>query len=147
MAQMQMIRIIIILFCLALTASSAARAQDFYTTEQIRAEYAQPPGERKVSSSSGSVTGENDTMVGPGMEVRDVGGVRVIVPQGAKVYREGSQVIFEDTGEYLARRFAMLEDEIAYLKEDLLRKERAIEGLKKEVARMQETLYLEGGTE
>lgn len=41
----------------------------------------------------------------PGMEIISVDGLRILAPKGLRVRKEGSHIQYEDTGEYLARRF------------------------------------------
>lgn len=66
-----------------------------------------------------------------GMELIQAGTVRILVPKGARVKREGSLIIVEDLGEYVGRKFLEMEERFAKFeeKEEELRKE--IEELKK----------------
>lgn len=120
------------LWCICLLPVVAA-GQEFYTTEDVRSEYDQLFESPRLSTPSGSMRQANDSAVGPGMEIKDVGGIRVIVPKGARVYKDGSHVVFEDIGEYLARRFEVMETEIAALQENLHRHEQEIARLKEEL--------------
>lgn len=120
-------------------------AQQFYTTQDIRSESEQPFEPQRIVTPSGAVLQGNDSVAGPGMEIKDVGGARVIVPKGAKVYKEGSRIIFEDIGEYLARRFETLEAEITLLRARLQQNEQQIEGLMEEVRRLTTQRVSEGG--
>ncbi len=60
-------------------------------------------------------TGNPDEHLGPGMERVTIGGVSISAPKGMRVSKEGSRIKFEDTGEYMARRFDDLENRIAQL--------------------------------
>lgn len=60
---------------------------------------------------------ESGAIPGPGMEVVPVGGLNIIGPKGMRIRKEGSQIIFEDIGEYLGRRLQGLEDKVRVLEE------------------------------
>ena len=51
------------------------------------------------------VTPEDANTLRPGMEMRKVGGINMVVPEGVQFYRQGAQVKMEEAPEYSARRF------------------------------------------
>jgi len=59
-----------------------------------------------------SISGDN---VGPGMEVIKIDQVNIIAPKGTRVRKEGSQVVFEDLGEYLGRKFDEIEQRFSQI--------------------------------
>lgn len=63
--------------------------------------------------------------VGPGMEVIEIGETKVVVPKGTKVHKTGSLITFEDTGEYMSRRFEELDTRLKQIEaqQEELRKE------------------------
>ncbi|MBN3038526.1 MAG: hypothetical protein JW869_03815 [Candidatus Omnitrophica bacterium] len=71
--------------------------------------------------------------IGPGMELLQIGTVRVIVPKGTKYEDKGSKVEVEGIGEYVGRRFLEMEERFAAL-------EAKEEALKEEVARLKEEI-------
>ncbi|MDD5428339.1 MAG: hypothetical protein PHI58_03765 [Candidatus Omnitrophica bacterium] len=78
------------------------------------------------------MTPENINEVRPGMEVKKIGGINMVVPEGTQFYMEGSQVKMEEAGEYAARRFKSmtenfkaLEDKVTKLEERVLKLEKA----------------------
>ena len=50
--------------------------------------------------------------VRPGMELKRVGGINLVIPEGAKVYQEGSHLAMEEPEEYAARRFKEMDARI-----------------------------------
>jgi hypothetical protein len=43
--------------------------------------------------------------IGPGMEIKKIADVNLLVPIGTQVRQEGSLIVVETTGEYAARKF------------------------------------------
>jgi hypothetical protein len=74
--------------------------------------------------------------IGKGMEIVSMEGLNIVVPKGAKVTKEGNKIFFEDTGEYLARRF----DEMEKRFRDIEAKQ---EEIKKEIKEMKKSVYKE----
>lgn len=76
--------------------------------------------------------------VGPGMELLEIGTVRVIVPKGTLYEDKGSKVEVEGIGEYVGRRFLEVEAHFSELeaREEVLRAE--IEELKQKVEQLQQ---------
>ena len=68
--------------------------------------YAQEYNEKKKPPQDmHEMTPENINDLRPGMEVRKVGGINMVVPEGTQFYMEGSQLKMEEASEYSARRF------------------------------------------
>lgn len=84
----------------------------------------------RYGPSGAVVQKEEGARTGRGMEVVWVGGLNILVPAGMRVRKEGSQIIFEDIGEYLGRRLQSIEDRIRDLedaRQEMERKLLAIE--------------------
>lgn len=76
----------------------------------------------------------------PGMEVRKIGGINMMVPEGSRVYKQGATLILEDDGGYAARRlkdmndrFFKMEEKQKYLEERYKKLEEEIKELRKAV--------------
>jgi hypothetical protein len=95
-------RLLIVLFSIFCVTVSLAQQEDTLPTEQNVSIVA--PGGDKVDTQK--------FKVGPGMEIIKIKGANIIVPKDTRVYRQGSQIIYEDIGEYLGRRFEELEKRI-----------------------------------
>ncbi|MBN1912872.1 MAG: hypothetical protein JW788_00575 [Candidatus Omnitrophica bacterium] len=96
------------------------------------------PGKVATSSTvtyegiNADVTGQK-SIAGPGMEIVDLNGMKIIAPKGAKIRREANRIFFEDTGEYLARRFDEMEKRFALTDEK-------IEELRKEIIQLRKDI-------
>ncbi|MGE5197280.1 MAG: hypothetical protein ACM3IL_02115, partial [Deltaproteobacteria bacterium] len=51
----------------------------------------------------------------PGMEIKKIGDVNLVVPVGTRVHQEGSLVVVEPLDEYTARKFIDIEKHFAAL--------------------------------
>ena len=74
----------------------------------------------------------------PGMEVKNVGGINVIVPQGTRVHKEGSQIVYEDLGEYLGRRFYELTERLETLRGEQEKQSALLSQLQQEIEKIRE---------
>lgn len=72
-----------------------------------------------------------------GMELIQAGTVRILVPKGARVKREGSLIIVEDLGEYVGRKFLEMEERFAKFEEKEEERRKEIEELKKALDEIQ----------
>jgi hypothetical protein len=117
--------IVCVLYCVsACRAASPDAAANVETTA--------PPASADLYAPSGSpASKEAGALPGPGMEVVPVGGLNILVPKGMHIRKEGSQIIFEDIGEYLGRRLQALEDRVRGLEETQRDMERKIQGIEK----------------
>jgi chromosome segregation ATPase len=59
----------------------------------------------------------------PGMELKEFGKVRYLIPKGSEVRKEGGLVIVEDITKYTSRRFAEMEKRFAQI-ESVVKKDR-----------------------
>ena len=66
-----------------------------------------------VVTYAGNAEKTKKNKIGQGMEIISMEGLNIVVPKGAKVTKEGNKIFFEDTGEYLARRFDEMEKRFA----------------------------------
>ncbi len=69
------------------------------------ASFAQSNGDYKKLKDTRELTPKNANQLRPGMELRSIGGINMVVPEGTQYYTEGSQVKMEEASEYAARRF------------------------------------------
>ena len=69
----------------------------------------------------------------PGMEIIQSGTVKLIIPQGSKVNRDGSLIIVEDIGAYVGRRFLDVENSLTELRTNEQRLEKIIGQLRKDL--------------
>jgi len=81
---------------------------------------------------------EEGIQVPPGMELRKIGGINMVVPNGLKVYKDGPVFRMEEDGGYSARRFKetderfnKLEEAQKKLEEDIAQLRKAIESIRK----------------
>lgn len=51
--------------------------------------------------------------IGPGMEIIQLDEVNIVAPKGTRVRKQGSQILFEDSGEYLGRKFDEIDKRFA----------------------------------
>jgi hypothetical protein len=86
----------------------------------------------------GTKVDKKNFRLGPGMEITTLGEINIVAPRGTKVRKEGSQIIFEDSGEYLGRKFDEMESRFAKiearqeeLKDMLERLDKAVEEISK----------------
>lgn len=63
------------------------------------------------------ITPETANQVPLGMELRRIGGINMVVPEGTQFYKEGSQLKMEEASEYSARRFWETTERINKLEE------------------------------
>jgi len=76
---------------------------------------------------------ENGVQVPPGMELRRIGGINMIVPQGAKLYKDGPVFRMEDDGGYASRKLKNMDDRFNKLDEQLKKIEEEIVELRKSI--------------
>ena len=65
-----------------------------------------------------------------GMQIVEIGGANVLVPEGTKVRKKGGLIILESTSEYAARKISDIEEQIGQLEKEDKRLEKEIEILK-----------------
>ncbi|MFH1045691.1 MAG: hypothetical protein V1727_01855 [Candidatus Omnitrophota bacterium] len=71
--------------------------------------------------------------IGPGMELLEVGAVRVLVPKGTHFADKGSKVEVESIGEYVGRRFLDVEARLTTMEEKDQSLKVELDSLKKEL--------------
>lgn len=86
-----------------------------------------------IVAPSGNKVAEGKFKLGPGMEVIKFGEVNIVAPKGTRVQKEGSQIVYEDIGEYIGRRFYEIEKHLEQI-------EVKQEGLEIEIGQLKETL-------
>lgn len=69
----------------------------------------------------------------PGMETVEIGDAKILVPRGAKVYKDGDLIKVEDLSEYSARNFEEIQKRFNTLQEKY-------EEMKKEIEQLRETV-------
>lgn len=107
------------------------------------ASFAQDYKDSENTADTEDVTPETINKLRPGMELRKIGGINMIVPEGAKIYKQGAMLIMEDDGDYSARRFKdmnnrffRLEERTKVLEEKNKKLEDEVKELRKEIAGM-----------
>ncbi|MFA4981482.1 MAG: hypothetical protein WC592_03320 [Candidatus Omnitrophota bacterium] len=88
--------------------------------------------EKKYDEKSGGST--TKTTIRPGMEIKKIGGLNMVVPEGTQIYRKGAQLMIESPEDYSARnikemktRVENLEKEQAGMKDDIETLKKALE--------------------
>lgn len=76
--------------------------------------------------------------VPPGMELRNMGGLKMIVPEGAKVRKRGSLLIMEEADEYAARNIYEMRGRLRGLESRQIDLEKELADLREAVAKLQE---------
>jgi len=76
--------------------------------------------------------------VPPGMELRMMGGLKMIVPEGARVRKKNSIFIMEEADEYAARNIYEMKGRLRGLESRQMDLEKELTGLKEAVAKLQE---------
>ncbi len=71
-----------------------------------------------IQAPAGKAVSKTNLNLGEGMEVVEMGGTNVLVPKGARVSKEHGMIVYEDTGEFLARRFFELEARLEALEKE-----------------------------
>ena len=73
----------------------------------------------------------------PGMEQKKVGDVRVLVPEGGKIFKAGDALVVESSGEYAARKFLSIESRFKKIEEEQKVFKKEIEHLKEAIYRIE----------
>ncbi|MFH0986376.1 MAG: hypothetical protein V1882_12750 [Candidatus Omnitrophota bacterium] len=95
--------------------------------------YHDPQNEEEMGKPYGKGT-HTTVEVPPGMELINVGGIRMVIPQGTKVEKKGSLLVMESADEFAARNFKEMREHLERTEsaQDNLRK--TIEDLKLEIS-------------
>ncbi|MCQ9206375.1 MAG: hypothetical protein NG740_00615 [Omnitrophica bacterium] len=83
--------------------------------------------------------GKENISVKPGMELRKIGGINLLIPEGAKVYEQGGQYFIESTEEFAARRLKEMESRLEAMENKVTGLSGEIENLKSEIAAQTES--------
>lgn len=118
----------------------AARAQE--GSEQPDSWMQEQNASFQAITYEGKSTKAQKEKIGPGMEVIQIGEVNIIAPKGTRVKKEGSQVVFEDLGEYLGRRFDEVERRFARIEVQQEELKKELEEIKKTLAEMRKQSVL-----
>jgi len=94
----------------------------FLQTPSYAQDYDKPSSDKDTEN----ITSETVNKLRPGMELRKIGGINMVVPKGTQIYKEGSLIRMEEDGDYTARRleevdsrFNKLEGRQKKLEEDI----------------------------
>ena len=80
---------------------------------------------------------ENPESIGtppPGMEIRKIGGINMMVPEGTQFYTQGSQLKMEEASEYSARRFKEMDERFQKMEEKQRKLEEEVKELRTQLA-------------
>ncbi len=129
--------------------SAQAEPLDSVPADSYQNETVYSPGSpaRTFVAPSGVQLKDNPDHLGVGMERVSVGGVNIAVPKGMRVSKEGSQVTFEDIGEYFARRFEELERHIAALEAEQDELKQTVQELKEKKSAVRDTRNTDNHTQ
>jgi len=83
---------------------------------------------------------EKEITLRPGMELKKIGGINMIVPEGTEIYEENGQFRVEGVEEYAARRFRKTEERMAELEENQRELKEEIRKLKEGVEELQDMI-------
>ncbi len=111
--------------CIFILAATGSYAEDAYLSDDSAENYSQQENLRDYR-----YTEDGDIVIPPGMELRKVGKINILLPEGTKISKVGNRIITEGANEYMARRFLEIEARFEAIKkeQDALRK--IIEDLK-----------------
>lgn len=79
-------------------------------------------------------SGKEDIPLKPGMELRKIGGINLLIPEGAKVYGQNGQYFVETPEEFTARRIKELEGRLETMENKVTGLNEEMEALKSEIA-------------
>lgn len=82
---------------------------------------------------------EDKTTIRPGMELRKVGNVNMLVPEGAEIYYDKGRYVAEGFGEYAARNFKETGERLNKIEASLKSLNDEIENLRKTVEAIQQS--------
>lgn len=70
----------------------------------------------------------------PGMELRKVGNINIVVPEGTQIRKNGSNLIMEGPDEYVARNVREIKGRLAEIETRQLEHEKKLDGLKQAIS-------------
>ncbi|MCX5678985.1 MAG: hypothetical protein NTY76_07795 [Candidatus Omnitrophica bacterium] len=80
---------------------------------------------------------EANIEIPPGMELRMMGSIKMIVPKGTQLHKKGSLVVMEGPDEYAARNIYEMNGRLVGLEARQLNIEKELEGLRQAVLKQQ----------
>ncbi len=93
----------------------------------------------RTDNSSDSKQGNNPNIeVDPGMELRRVGGLNMIVPKGTQVHQDGSLQVMEGPDEYAARNIMEVKTRIGEMEKAQKEMREEVDSLKEAILKLQE---------
>jgi hypothetical protein len=130
------ILVVLVIGSMTVFAFAADKEQPYSDIEIVK----QP--EQTFMGPSGEQAQSSKVTIGPGMEMRKVGSMNFVVPQGMKVYKDKTGLVkYEDMGEFLARNFdeirqrqQKIEERQDYLTDELARLQQAFDKQRKDDA-------------
>jgi hypothetical protein len=90
------------------------------------------------STYASSDSKETNIEIPPGMELRMMGGIKMIVPKGTQVHKKGSLVVMEGPDEYAARNIYEMNGRISELEARQVSIEKELEGLRQAILKQQQ---------
>ena len=72
--------------------------------------------------------------VPPGMEMRDIGNIHMIAPQGLRIQKKGSQMIMEGIDEFTVRNLQEMNARLEKIEADQKNLKKTVEDLKLEIS-------------
>lgn len=136
---MNKVSLLFLAVCLAALISHSGLAQDSHDVE-YQENQNKPYGEkpRPSDAENGSKPyGEGShapAEIPPGMELRTVGGIHTIVPQGTRIAKKGSLVTLEGTEDFAARNFKEINARLGKIEATQNDLKKTVEDLKQEIS-------------
>jgi flagellar capping protein FliD len=123
-----------VLILLFLSAAVSLRAQE--DSKAVQNKTASTPGSINMTDVTilaplGKKVEQDKIRVGAGMELTQFGGLNIIAPKGTKIYKEGSQILYEDLGEFLGRKFDEIDNRLGQIEKKQEELKSQLEELKK----------------
>jgi len=94
-----------------------------------------PSGVTSTVKSDTKNTAKNNTKtdveseIPPGMELKKVGGINLMVPEGAKLYKRGAVTVMEGASAYSARRLNDIESRLDKVEENIKELDKKVSAL------------------
>ena len=94
--------------------------------------------EKEESKDIAKIRKESFSQVRPGMQVKKIAGLNMLVPEGTQFYKQGAQVRMEEDGDYSARRFQEMDVRLQKTEKKVRMLERELTELRKTQNEMKE---------
>lgn len=90
------------------------------------------------NTANGDENRTNGMTIRPGMELKKIGGLNLIVPEGTQIYRNGAQLIMEEADDYTARNLKEMKSRLDKVEKGQEELKNEFEKLRDAVSKAQE---------